>query len=147
MRAPAYLIPPLFFLIAFAAMEGSRDLELAAMQGEASVLTIKMNRLSRGLSGMVQDVSLGVAEYDELQDEIDRSNAQIAELQEDLDEVWSMMDETEIKAARDGQVRRLLKGLGISSAVLALIIMGGRRPETYSYCLVATSILLGCLAV
>lgn len=147
MRALAYLIPPLFFLVAFAAMEGSRDLQVASMQAEASLLQIEMNRLSSDLSGMVQDVSLGIAEYDDLREDIEASNSQVRELQRRLELVWAKMDETSVEAAKDARAGRILEGLGFSSAILALIVVGSRNPEIRPHCILATSILLGFLAV
>jgi hypothetical protein len=147
MKALAYLIPPLLFLVASAAIEGSKDLQLTAMQAEANLLQIRMNRVSNDLSSMVQDVSLGIVEHDDLRDDMDASDAQVRELQEHLEGVWTKMDQTNVEAARDARARRVLKALGFSSAVLALIIMGGRSPEVRPHCILATSILLGFLAV
>ena len=146
MRALAYLIPPLFFLT-FAAMDGSRDLQLASIQAEASLLQIEMNRLSSDLSGMVQDVSLGIAEYDDLREDIETSDARVRELQRRLDLVWAKMDETRVQAAKDARAGRILEAAGFSSAALALIVVGGRNPEIRPHCILATSILLGFLAV
>ena len=146
MRPLAYLIPSLFFLLAFAAMEGSRDLLIAELQAKASSLTVEMEKVSNRISGIVQEVNLGNAEYEEVRDDIDRSNLDMEALRTRLDEVWARMDETRVRAARDDGVRRYLRILGVCSGCVGLIAIGRDR-LLLPHCILGITILLGLAGV
>ena len=147
MRPLAYLIPSLFFLLSFAAMEGSRELLVAELQAESSSLTVEMEKVSNRISGIVQEVNLGNVEYEEVRDDIDRSNLEMEALRMRLDEIWARMDETRVKATRDDGIRRYLRVMGVCSGCVGLIAIGGRNRPLLPHCILGITILLGLAAV
>jgi len=141
------LIPSLFFLLGYAAMEGMRDGELARKQSEANRISVEMNMLSANVSRAIQGVSIGNTSYEEVQERLDDANGRLAAMQRDLEIIWSDMDELKVKAADDEALARILRLVGMALSIMAFGIIGSRDTRVAPQCLVAIALLLGLTAV
>jgi len=147
MRLVLALIPSLFFLLAHVGIQGLRDVDLAQKQLEANRLSAEMNRLSANISRSIQAVSLGTTSYEDVQAEIDDANGRLAQMQRNLEAIWSEMDGLKVKAAQDEAMGRALKLAGAALSVLVFGFMGSREPKFAQHSLVAMALILGLLVV
>jgi len=142
MRWVLYLVPSLFFLTSFIALNGIRELPMARLRAEANAISGEMNQVSGELSQMVQEVNLGQVEYADIEERINLANLRIEELKGLLNGIWGDLDRKEVQSARDQILRKALRISGIISAVIGLAIIAGKNTDLSPQCLLATGIII-----
>jgi len=142
MRWVLYLVPSLFFLASFMALDGIRELPMAQLRAEASVISGEMNQVSGELSKMVQEVNLGQSEYADVEEHIDLANLRLEELKAVINGIWEDLDQKEVQAARDQVLRRALRISGIISAVIGFAAIAGKNRGLSPHCLLATGVIM-----
>jgi hypothetical protein len=147
MRWLVYLIPSLFFLICFMALEGAGDLQIARLEQNAGIITTQMNTISDNLSRMVQEVNLGRVEYRDVEDQMVGANQQMAELKGELDSTWREMDRLKVGAAGNEVARRTMGITGVLCGILGLATLAHRQTKYSSHCLLASAVLMATMAI
>ena len=147
MRWFFYLIPSLFFLTCFMALDGIRDLPIAQLEKEAGIITTQMNSISDDLSRMVQEVNLGRMEYQDIEDQMVGADQRMVELKGELGRVWGEIDKLEVDAARDEVIRRTLGISGVLCGIAGLAIAAQRHRDHSPHCLLATGFLLAVMVI
>jgi hypothetical protein len=147
MRWLFYLIPSIFFMTCFMALDGARELPIARLEEEAGCISARMNSVSDNMSRLVQGVNLGRIEYHDIENQIVGTDRQMAKLKGELGLVWRELDRLEVVAAGDEVIRRTMGISGVLCGIAGLAIVAKRHGEHSSQCLLASAILLAAMAI
>lgn len=142
MRWIIYLVPSIFFLTLFMALDGVRDLSIVQLRAEANAITEDMKLVSAEVSRMVQEVNLGQREYADVEEQLEFANLRMEELESELNEVWEEVDRKEVQSARDQSVRKILRISGVICAVTGFALIAGKNRDHSPHCMLAAGVLL-----
>jgi len=147
MKVLLLLIPSLLFLVMPSRMKVLHDEHLTIMQQRANLITADMNRLSGNISTLLQGVTLGQLDEEDVQPAIDEADKLMRQKRARFERIWSEIDRIKIRAAHDRAVGQVLRSLGLLWALLAMALIPGRRKELLAPCVIGSALVLGFAAV
>lgn len=143
-RSALVLLPPFFFLLAFAVLSDFRAANIAELEAEANLISAEINGLSSNISDLLQTADL---EDDGVQERLELASARMSKLRGDLDDAWLRMDKEKTRQAHEVFAANMLRLTGLILGGLGFLLVGHWHRELAPSCLVALAVLIGLGAV